>query len=498
MNAHAHLTVNDLSPDQHEAYSGIMTWLNRSTQTKQALSLGGFAGSGKSTVVSVLAHELLTLGPIAFAAFTGKASSVLGRKLRASGIYTAPRISRNKLAMRARPYCGTIHGLIYAPCDVCMIEKEYSHTMGLKCRADGATGGPPPPSEDDLDGSEDLSEDVDASVIGVSPATQDPTTCFACDPPPVVKKDGPCGKCRGERFFRRSALDSAYKLLIIDEASMVDDSMLRDLVSYNVPILAVGDHGQLPPVRGVGSLMKFPDLRLEKIHRQAEGNPIIALSKYIRENGDTSEEFADGKQVEFMSKRHLDTWVGKRFSPARLGVDPTTSEGILGSVMISWTNKQRVALNDTIRQALGVGGEPPQQGEVVICLKNAAPTYNGMRGVLEYKAVSAGSKDYPQWKSDVNFVDDGVLAKNVCMADPQFFNEKTIDFDACREMGKSYGKLGSLYDFGYALTCHKMQGSQANEVAVMTDGLRGMDRNTRTAWLYTAVTRSAEKLMVIC
>ncbi|MBK8246383.1 MAG: AAA family ATPase [Gemmatimonadetes bacterium] len=39
-------------------------------------------------------------------------------------------------------------------------------------------------------------------------------------------------------------------LIIVDEASMVNEKMAKDLIAKGVPILAVGDPGQLPPVEG--------------------------------------------------------------------------------------------------------------------------------------------------------------------------------------------------------------------------------------------------------
>src|SRR5208282_6828508 len=109
-------------------------------------------------------------------------------------------------------------------------------------------------------------------------------------------------------------------LIIVDEASMVADDMVRDLQSFHVPILAVGDHGQLPPVGGVGSLMKNPMLRLEQIHRQAEGNPIIALSKMIREQGRIPDELP-GDAVRFGKLRFVENLLEERYtdaSPERL------------------------------------------------------------------------------------------------------------------------------------------------------------------------------------
>jgi exodeoxyribonuclease-5 len=486
---HKQLKASDLSPDQREAYAGIMTWLNRGSVTKPTLTFAGTAGTGKSTVTAILAHELLKLGPIAFCAFTGKASSVLGRKLAESGIATVNRfVQRDSLTgarpFEPKPYCGTIHGLIYRPCDTCMVEKGYAHTYGAKCR-------------------EHASAKLEAALGDARPAAvfelPDAGPCLGCDPPPPVKRDGPCHRCGDARYFRREALDRAYRLIVVDEASMVSDEMLEALLGFNVPILAVGDHGQLPPVRGQGSLMKSPDLRLEKIHRQAEGNPIIALSARIRATGDIDDRLEDGNAFTIVPRRDLRDWISKKFPAARLDLDPRISEGILGTVLVSWTNKLRVNLNYDVREALSLSGAP-SRGEVVICLKNKPPVYNGMRGVLTCDTVKAGDAGgkAPKWKASIDFVEDGQKETNILLSEHQFFAEKTIDYEEAQKLGVSIARLGELYDMGYALTCHKMQGSQAPEVGVVLEpGLYRMGREERTRWIYTAATRASTRLCVV-
>jgi exodeoxyribonuclease-5 len=287
---------------------------------------------------------------------------------------------------------------------------------------------------------------------------------------------------------------------------MVSDDILGALTMHQIPILAVGDHGQLPPVRGMGSLMINPDIRLERIHRQAEGNPIIALSARIRETGDLDDSLEDGSAFTIIPKRNLPWWIGKRFSALgaawRLAGSEGVSvdDGIMAHVLISWTNKLRCELNHDVRNALGVSEDPPSAGEVVVCLKNGPPAYNGMRALLETHSVSIPASKWRAAKlaSDLWFVEDGFRLRGVAMAEDQFFREKTIDYDTVREMGITFSSLGALYDFGYALTCHKMQGSQAADVAVVLEpGLYRMGREERTRWTYTAVTRAAERLTVI-
>ena len=70
---------------------------------------------------------------------------------------------------------------------------------------------------------------------------------------------------------------------MIDECSMVDEELGRDLLSFGKPILVLGDPAQLPPVKGGGFFTETaPDVMLTEIHRQAEGSAIIRASRAAR------------------------------------------------------------------------------------------------------------------------------------------------------------------------------------------------------------------------
>lgn len=437
------ITVNDLSADQRTAYDSIVRWMgDTSAFNGSVLTLGGYAGSGKSTLVSFVAEQ--TDLP-AFVAYTGKATSVLRRKLRAAGTETVERAVRRDTFDERRPFCGTIHSLIYRPCDCRELE-----------------------AEDDKDKEE-------------------------------KPKDEPCKLCDDKGWVRREVLDRNYGLIIVDEASMVDDNMLQDLKSYGTPILAVGDHGQLPPVSGVGSLMKAPHLRLEKIHRQAEGNPIIALSKYIREEGRLPEHVSDSEYVRFGQMRFHERLIEERYvgaSPARL----------LEMSLACYRNSTRVGLNATVRRVLGHKGKPPPAGEHVICLRNMKaeggrqPVANGMRGVLTSDMREAKSKHHVT--ASIEFPEDGIKAANYTMLSKQFGREATFQNpnDLARETGgdvRSFSTAGSLFDFGYAMTVHKMQGSQFDDLVVCVERPGPVSDEDWRRWLYTAVTRAAKKLTVL-
>jgi exodeoxyribonuclease-5 len=498
-----HLDVSDLSSDQREVYEAIVGWAQEGADNTPVLSVGGYAGTGKTTVVSLVAENLPP--PIAFCAYTGKASSVLKRKLAAAGMFTvgvqkADRDGRRSL--ETRPYCGTIHSLIYRPCE---------------CRE--------PKAVDIAKPCPTCKNEVTQVPAGFGAAVEPEFTCPNGHTVTAkvyeglkaktilirAEKDesGNCRICHGKEWLRREILDRDYSLIIVDEASMVDDTMLRDLKSFMVPILAVGDHGQLPPVGGVGSLMRDPMLRLERIHRQAEGNPIIALSKMVREQGIIPDSLP-GDAVRFGRLRFVEQALEERYadaSPARL----------LEMGLICYTNRRRVGLNTMVRRIRGYarqGNELPRQGEHVVCLRNMKPkgqepVYNGMRGVLLTDADPKQNVNYEGKKlgesethliGSIEFPDDGIGGREYEMLRRQFLREKTFAQaeELQRETGiSSFAMAGALFDFGWAMTCHKMQGSQCDDLVVLVERPGPVSDEDWRKWLYTAVTRAANKLTVL-
>src|SRR5215207_9550939 len=84
--------------------------------------------------------------------------------------------------------------------------------------------------------------------------------------------------------INRSGPASQADLIVIDECSMVDAELGRDLLSFGKPVLVLGDPAQLPPVQGGGFFTDAePDVMLTEVHRQAAGSPIIRLSMDVRE-----------------------------------------------------------------------------------------------------------------------------------------------------------------------------------------------------------------------
>jgi len=274
---------------------------------------------------------------------------------------------------------------------------------------------------------------------------------------------------------RKDALadDQNPELIIVDEASMVNEEIWNDLKSYGIPILAVGDHGQLPPIAGTLNLMEKPDATLTKIHRQAEGNPIIRLSMLAREEGHIPlGEFGPGV-------RKIQT------SPRLLIESQTFDKDVLFLCGYNWT---RITVNKLIRTKLGRKFFP-EKGDKVICLKNnrKKSLFNGMGG----EVVHIFHKDKWFFEARIMMADGTPFQGNI--PKQQFCAKETM-----RDHPELDPKeLKNLFDFGYCLTVHKAQGSEADEVVLFEERFSSMTDDEWRRWLYTGVTRARTKLTII-
>ncbi|MCL4366488.1 ATP-dependent RecD-like DNA helicase [Patescibacteria group bacterium] len=384
----------NLSPDQQNVLDKILFWYKNEKSKKQYISLGGYAGTGKTTLIAILREELAKLGKnlkVAFVSYTGKAARVLKTKL------------KEQKVILPKDSVSTIHALIYSP-----IVNEKEIIIGWQTK-----------------------EEIDCNLI------------------------------------------------IVDEASMVDQMIWTHLLSYKVPIIVVGDHGQLPPIKGSFNLMQEPQLRLEQIHRQARQNPIIGLSIQAREFG----LIRCGKYSKGVRK----------FSPDDFDTQETMGEMLLNfnneTLILCGYNSTRRKLNNHIRAALGFESPTPTSGDRVICLRNnhKERIYNGMLGTI----IKLNKKN-PQWYEAEVRMDGEDGNYHGLISVEQFNCETPMNFTEKR----SQIMAGDLFDFGYALTVHKAQGSQAKRVILFEERFKQMTDEDWKRWLYTAVTRAEEELYI--
>ncbi len=271
------------------------------------------------------------------------------------------------------------------------------------------------------------------------------------------------------------------KLIIVDEASMVNYDIWQDLLSFNLPILAIGDHGQLPPIEGKFNLMEKPNIKLEKIHRQAENNPIIKISIQARKTGKISVgKF--GPHIEKLDQSSMDT---------QEKVQELLKNFSHQTMILTGYNHTRVKINDFIRQHKFFDPSPePMVGDRVICLRNnhAKHIYNGMLGDITF--LESVNKDY--FYAEIDLDENQTYKGNIYKH--QFGSIKPKNYTKGK---RKLTKGIDLFDFGYALTVHKAQGSQAKRVILFEERFKQMDDEQWRRWLYTGVTRAEEELYIV-
>ena len=259
-------------------------------------------------------------------------------------------------------------------------------------------------------------------------------------------------------------------LTIIDECSMVDEALGRDLLSFKTPVLVLGDPFQLPPVSGSGYFTSGePDMLLTEVHRQARDNPIIRLSMDIRE--------------------------GKRLQPGSFGAssvirrETLTARDVLeADQVIVGRNATRQRYNERIRELRFGAKEPvPVKGERLICLKNKRPLGLLNGGMWETKKVS---RQNDMVKLRLDPLDEAGSAKACDVTVPVAFFEGRE-----QELDRETRRFCEEFTFGHAITCHKAQGSQWDKVIIFDEG--GAFREQAARWRYTAVTRAAKQMTVV-
>ncbi len=262
------------------------------------------------------------------------------------------------------------------------------------------------------------------------------------------------------------------RLLVIDEHSMISEELGNDICSFKIPILALGDPGQLPPVKGTGFFMKrFADVTLTEVHRQALDSPIIRIATRVRTGGQLVRE----------SVENLSVYSGK--------VDPSEFDQ-----MLTGRNNTRERLNSRYREILGVANKPfPQKGEKIICLRNSRPhgLFNGMIGTTTKKSKLVPAHDeFPEFVQ-VTFENDDKKILNIRAHSAGFRDDSLL-----AKMDRRDRRRLQELTWGYAITVHKSQGSEWDNVLVIDDGFLTWKPAMRRRWLYTAITRASKSLTI--
>ena len=301
-------------------------------------------------------------------------------------------------------------------------------------------------------------------------------------------------------FYRRPKESLDYDLVVVDEISMVPNKFIELLFSYNCHVICLGDPYQLSPIdkNDANTLLDNPHIFLDEVMRQAAESEIIQISMKIR-NGEPI-DFMKGKEVIIIPKSELVeghlTWADQ---------------------ILCGTNATRENINRQMREIYGFSGLP-QDGEKMICLRNywddcadnGDALVNGTTGILrnpfETFRMIPNYIPIDNHRMDViqgDFVTSDGSTFNSVEMDKKFL----IDGVKCITDGKILFRLGKLknkigdivpreFAFGYAITTHKAQGSEWDKVLVIEEKFP-FSKEEHARWLYTAVTRASEKLVLV-
>jgi exodeoxyribonuclease-5 len=259
-------------------------------------------------------------------------------------------------------------------------------------------------------------------------------------------------------------------LVIIDECSMVDADIGRDLLSFGTPILVLGDPAQLPPIAGGGFFTEAePDVMLTDVHRQAVDNPIVRLSMAVREGGDL--DFGVYGESRVVSRKELE-------QEAVLDAD---------QVLVGRNNTRR-SYNSRIRELLDFDEPLPVAGDTLVCLRN-----DRKRGLLNgsiwrVEAVRKPRKGLLRYSLSPEEESIG-QRRAVVSVHPAYFD------GTAEALSLADRRRSDAFDFGYVLTVHKAQGSQWDSVILFDESFAF--REHRARWLYTGITRAAARITVV-
>lgn len=441
--------AHSLTQQQGEAVKKIIHWFRNETEQKQDFVLAGFAGTGKSTILPDFVDGLnLTAEDIAFAAPTGKAAKVMGEKLRSQGFDVYPT---------------TIHSLIYTP------KAQKASIL-----------------ERDLEAAKKMAFDLRNGHVDPRPADMKAAIHEQDQKIAIIEKE--LDRAYGQNDLRfnlnpdSKLITGKKKLVIIDEGSMVDEEMAEDILGFDVPVLVIGDPGQLPPVGGKpGFMNRTPDAFLTEVHRQALDNPIIYLATLIRK----------GKRGDYGD-------YGNGVLIVRPKDDIYTLDLQRDAQIIVGTNKKRWMTTSKLRKAAGFLTLSPQMGEPLIMCKNSKLFPRLVNGTQVFSAADHDELEPGDSRFRLSIYDDADKLSEM------FVYQGLFEEHHHRGKGEPSAPKSAAFrskitdnhvDFGWAITCHKAQGSQFDEVIVHDES--HVFRQAADQWLYTATTRAAERLVIV-
>ena len=276
-------------------------------------------------------------------------------------------------------------------------------------------------------------------------------------------------------FVLKESLPENIKLIVIDELSMVPDTIMEDILSFGLPVIGMGDIDQLPPIFGSCSYMMRPDFFLTEIMRQDKDSPIVWLCRQVN----AGERLRCGT---YGNCRILDS----------IPMDQNLINDY--DIIISCRNKTRDAFNDTIRQDILGRSIYPVIGDKIICRQNVK-SFSGSGRFLTNGTIGWIDEIIPGTKTskkmEIDFAPDyneSAIFPNLEM-DTKYIQ---MPYEERNEVGLTkYIK----FEYGYTITAHLSQGSEYPRVLYIDEpfGSNELKKKLR----YTAISRASKSIDIV-
>lgn len=421
-------------------------------QLAPVIGLGGLAGTGKTTVLREL--DQLVQAETVMGTPTHKASGVL----------------RKKLGEKQRERVRTYHSLTYimTPTFRCSVTNRMVSAIRDKCTCTRPDG-----------------------------ECECPLSFLPCG----AGAQHECKITQELKAERRQHLGGHRDFIIVDEASMLSTEQVNDLRKFGVPVLLVGDHGQLPPIKGaMNPWIMDPKILLTEVHRQGADSGILQAAYDVRNNSRmTRLTYGSGAKPDvarYPLQSDVVSDLMMRFNPATQGA------------LITYTNRLRARLNHTYHrllvgtQSVGVGdkvvslgGMPYEAARVV--MEGGVPratgqfvrVHNGMTGTVVKAGVRGVVTELTVQLDDHPLATPGSPVVILSGATPtaQYGAVEALPFNSPMRPRGTH-----LWDWAYALTAHKAQGSEWPHVVIADQQPPEYNR-----WMYTALTRAQKAAVVV-
>lgn len=267
---------------------------------------------------------------------------------------------------------------------------------------------------------------------------------------------------------------------------MVDNNIVEDILSFGIPVIALGDFCQLPPVFGKNDFLteELSDIFLDEVMRTDDKSGILTLA---------------------MNARKKETIIPGIYGDSRVLLNKDDIDILTNyDKIITWTNKTRKYLNRLIRNMLNIDEIYPTKNEKVVFLHNRYDKMisylgidinimNGIECIVleDYKIIN---EDQIQLKLRPIFFDDNCEYFDVLCNRKIFdsYDENNIDNKTLMMIDKEKNLNSVFCDFSYAITGTASQGSEWGKILVIDEMPKY--RPEYWKWLYTAITRAKSKI----